>query len=107
MSDETTTRSSSAEVRRQQILMLYSRSSALDSEVVGWAFYDGTGATVHYAGDQDEAPFVTPLAAMQAGWRVLQVSQLQAAVPGSEYDTGYLPFEIMLEQLVTFDKAPI
>jgi hypothetical protein len=105
MSDNAITGSAPGKGLRQQILMLYSRSSALDSDVVGWAFYDGTGATLHYAGDQDEAPFATGLAAMQAGWRVLQVSQLQAAMPGAEYDTSYLPFEIMLEQMVGMDEG--
>lgn len=89
---------------RQQILMLYTRSSALDSEVVAWAMYDGTGATTHYAGDQDAAPYSTGLDAMQAGWRVLQVSQLNPLYPSAEYQTSYLPFEVMLEKWVKFDE---
>ena len=88
---------------RQQILMLYARSSALDSETIAWAFYDGTGATTHYAGDSSEVPFASALVAMQAGWRVLQVSQLNPPYPGSEYQTSYLPFEVMLEKWVKFD----
>ncbi len=89
---------------RQQVLMLYTRSSALDSEVVAWAIYDGTGAVTHYAGDQDVAPYSTGVDAMQAGWRVLQVSQLNPPHPGAEYQTSYLPFEVMLEKWIKLDE---
>ena len=33
-------------LRRQKVLVLYLQTSALDSGVVGWARYDGTGATI-------------------------------------------------------------
>ena len=41
---------------RQKVLVLYLKSSALDTEVIGWANYDGTGETVHMAGDCDDPP---------------------------------------------------
>ncbi len=41
---------------RQQILVLYLATSALDSEVVGWSAYDGTVRTSPTTGDSDEPP---------------------------------------------------
>ena len=40
-------------IQRQQVLVLYLRNSALDSGVVGWARYDGTGRETHMAGDDE------------------------------------------------------
>lgn len=39
---------------RQQVLVLYLATSALDSPVVGWSVYDGTGSTSPTTGDSDE-----------------------------------------------------
>ncbi len=41
---------------RQQVLVLYLSDSALDSYVVGWSQYDGTGRTSPTTGDGDEPP---------------------------------------------------
>lgn len=38
---------------RQIVLVLYLRDSALDSGVMAWATYDGTGRTSHMAGDAE------------------------------------------------------
>ena len=35
----------------QQMLVLYRSNSALDSGVIGWSCYDGTGKTAHTTGD--------------------------------------------------------
>ena len=40
--------------QRQQVLILYLASSALDTPVVAWSIYDGTGRTKHMAADSDE-----------------------------------------------------
>jgi len=52
---------------RQKVLVLYLANSALDSPVVGWAQYDGTGETLHMAGDADQPPYRTGLAALRDG----------------------------------------
>ena len=49
---------------RQKVLVLYLANSALDSPVVGWAQYDGTGETLHMAGDRDTPPYASGLAAL-------------------------------------------
>ena len=41
---------------RQKILILYLASSALDTPVVAWSLYDGTGKTRPMSADSDE-PF--------------------------------------------------
>lgn len=90
---------------RQQILILYLGTSALDSNVIGWTRYDGTGRSRPTMGDSDEPPYETGLAALIDGWRLIQMSQLQAHLPGHEYDVAYLPYEFLFERLVETDVA--
>ena len=78
---------------RQQVMVLYLSSSALDTRVVAWAFYDGTGTTRHMAGDKDEPPYRTGLDALQDGWRWIQASPLVTHVTGDEFKTDYLKYE--------------
>jgi hypothetical protein len=85
---------------RQQILVLYLSSSALDARIIGWANYDGTGDTEHMAGDQSEPPYRTGLAALRDGWRLIQASPLQQHDRGEEFRTGYLKYEFFFEQWV-------
>jgi hypothetical protein len=85
---------------RQKVLVLYLANSALDSPVVAWAQYDGTGKTLHMAGDRDEAPYKTGLAALQDGWRLFQASQLLPHARGAEFDLAYLKYEFFFEQIV-------
>lgn len=87
-------------MRRQRVLVLYLRSSALDSGVVAWAAYDGSGQEQHMAGDRAEPPYATGLAALRDGWRLIQASPLRDHAPGSEFRTGYLKYEFFFEKLV-------
>jgi len=83
---------------RQKVLVLYLANSALDSPVVGWARYDGTGEVAHMAGDSDSPPYGTGLAAMKDGWRLFQASQLLPHPRGEEFDLAYLKYEFFFEQ---------
>jgi hypothetical protein len=85
---------------RQKVLVLYLANSALDSPVVAWAQYDGTGRTLHMAGDRNEAPYKTGLAALRDGWRLFQASQLVPHARGEEFDLSYLKYEFFFEQIV-------
>jgi hypothetical protein len=85
---------------RQQVLILYLGTSALDSNVIGWSRYDGTGRSRPTMGDSDDPPYRTGVDALQDGWRLIQLSQLQAHSPGHEYDVAYLPYEFVFERLV-------
>ncbi|WP_232820192.1 hypothetical protein [Brachybacterium sp. YJGR34] len=85
---------------RQQVLILYLGTSALDSAVIGWSRYDGTGRSRPTMGDSDEPPYPTGLDALQDGWRLLQMSQLLPHQRGHEYDVSYLPYEFLFERLV-------
>lgn len=87
-------------MKRQRILVLYLRSSALDSGVVAWAEYDGSGTKTHMAGDSQKPPYASGLAALRDGWRLLQASPLVAHGVGEEFRTGYLKYEFFFEQLV-------
>lgn len=84
---------------RQKVLVLYLQNSALDSQVIGWANYDGTGKSSPYAGDSMEPPYTTGLDALKDGWRLIQASPLAAHVPGTEFTTAYLKFEFFFEKL--------
>ena len=85
---------------RQKVLVLYTANSALDSPVIAWAVYDGTGETRHMAGDNDRAPYRTGLDALKDGWRMIQASQILPHSRGDEFDLAYLKYEFFFEQLV-------
>ena len=85
---------------KQQLLVLCAASSSLDSPVGAWSLFDGTGREKHMAGDANEPPYSSVLAAMRDGWRVIQLPQLQGPAPGAEHDTAFLPYEFVLEKLV-------
>jgi hypothetical protein len=85
---------------RQKVLVLYLENSALDSRVIGWAVYDGSGEKRHMAGDADEPPYETGLAALLDGWRLIQASQLLPHARGEEFDLAYLKYEFFFERLV-------
>jgi hypothetical protein len=89
---------------RQNVLILYLADSALDSAVIAWSRYEGDphGAP-HMAGDADEPPYQTGLAALRDGWRLLQMSQLLPHAPGSEFTTSYLKYEFLFERWVHID----
>ena len=86
---------------RQQVMVLYTANSALDSRVIAWAFYDGSEQQRHMSGDRDEAPYRTGLYALQDGWRLIQASPLISHVPGNEFRTDYLKYEFFFEKMVT------
>jgi len=82
------------------LLILCLANPDLDSRVVAWSSYDGTGQTYAMAGDADEPPYASVLAAMKDGWRVLQFPPLTPPAPSLEHRTGFLRFEYVLEKLV-------
>ena len=91
-------------LRRQKVLVLYLQTSALDSGVVGWARYDGTGETTPMAGDGDEPPYADGVAALRDGWRLIQASPLSPESPGAEFRTSYLKYEFFFEKIVDVDE---
>ena len=91
-------------MQRQNVLVLYLGDSALDSPVVAWSFWDGTGTVRRMAGDEDEPPYPNGLAALRDGWRLFQTSQLIPHYPGTETQTSYLKYEFLFEQLVDVES---
>ena len=88
---------------RQKVLILYLADASLESHVIAWARYDGTGETLHMSGDSDEPPYPTGLDALLDGWRLFQFAPLQPHAPGQELTTSYLKYEFAFEQLVDVD----
>jgi hypothetical protein len=89
--------------QRQNVLVLYLTDSSLDSNVIAWAHYDGSGCAEHMAGDSDAPPYPTGLAALRDGWRLLQMAPLSPHAPGTEFTTAYLKYEFVFEQLLDVD----
>ena len=85
---------------KQQLLILYAASSSPDSPVGAWSLFDGTGREKHMAGDAEEPPYPSVLAAMRDGWRVIQLPQLRGAARGAEHDTAFLEYEFVLEKMI-------
>lgn len=84
---------------RQQILYLWLSEGALDNNVVGWAFHDGTGG--HGTGLPDtKPPYATGVAALEDGWFLLQSPTLYPLQPGAEHETSYLPNEFVFERRI-------
>ncbi len=88
---------------RQKVLTLYLATSALDSRVLGWAIYDGTGQESHTTGDNNEAPYETGLAALRDGWRLIQQPILIPPYPGEEYSTSFMKYGFLFEKLEAID----
>lgn len=82
------------------MLVLWLANSAVDSPVIAWAEYDGTGEVRHMAGDADEPPYRSGLDALKDGWRLFQASQLNPHERGAEFDVSYLKYEFWFEQIV-------
>lgn len=91
--------------QRQKVMVLYGMTSALDSPVVSWAVWDGTGRETHMPGDSDKPPYKRGLDALLDGWRLLQMSQLLPHYPGEEYTTSYQKYEFVFEKLEEVDRA--
>lgn len=84
---------------RQQVLVLYLHTSALDSGVMGWSQYDGTGKNSYTTGDGSEPPYSTGLDALLDGWRVIQIPTLIPPYPGEEYTTSFMKYGFVFEKL--------
>jgi len=84
---------------RQKLLVLYLGNSNLESSVIGWSLYDGTGKEKFVAQDNAAPPYSSGLAAMLDGWRVIVYPALRPPYPGQEYELSYLPFEFVFEKL--------
>jgi len=87
-------------VLKQKLLILYATNSSPDSPIGAWSLFDGTGREKHMAGDAEEPPYGSVLAAMRDGWRVIQLPQLSAPAAGAEHATAFLQYEFVLEKMV-------
>ena len=72
-------------MKRQKVLVLYLADSALDAHVIAWAQYDGTAKAEHMAGDAEEPPYMSGLAALRDGWRLIQMTPMLPHAPGAEF----------------------
>jgi hypothetical protein len=92
--------------QRQQLLVLCLAAPDLESSTVAWSLYDGARPVDDLqpqTGDDKTPPYASVLRAMQDGWRVIQVPSLPTYIPGHEHETTHLPYEYILERMVTVD----
>lgn len=87
---------------RQQILYLWLAEGALDTNVIGWAFHDGTGGRGASL-SEGQPPYQTGLNALEDGWFLLQSPAPYPLQAGSEHGTSYLANEFVFER--RFDVA--
>lgn len=92
-------------MQRQQVLVLYLATSALDTPVVGWSMYDGaaTGPTPPVQ-DRPTPPYATGVDALRDGWRLIQMSPLLPPGRETERQVSYLKHEFVFEKLVEIDQ---
>lgn len=85
--------------QRQQVLYLWLAEGAIDTETIGWAFHDGTAGQgpALPAGDP---PYATGLAALEAGWFLIQSPAPYPLSPGAEHEVSYLANEFVFERRV-------
>ncbi len=86
---------------RQKLLMVCTESNTPNSAIIAWSLHDGTGAYDFDASDlydPAEPPYPHILAAMRAGWRVMQVPTMHNGSNHQNYELGVLPYEWILEQ---------
>ncbi|GCE30601.1 hypothetical protein KDA_60850 [Dictyobacter alpinus] len=92
---------------RQQILILHLVNSDLASKTIAWSLYDGASSDEDLpmqSGDEQEPPYGSVLAAMRAGWNVIQLATLPVPTPGHEHESNNLPYEYVLERKVTIHE---
>ncbi|WP_394942448.1 hypothetical protein [uncultured Ilumatobacter sp.] len=92
---------------RQQVLSLWMAGSALDENVIAWAFHDGTNGTGPALPDPPQAggpPYSTGLRALQDGWMLIQSAQLIPPAPGQERENSYLEYEFIFERRVDISE---
>lgn len=82
---------------RQQVLALYLVGPDLNSNVIAWSFWDGTGKAPPI--DAEKPPYKAGIDALRDGWRVIQFPQLIPPYPGLETTTSYLKYEFIFEKL--------
>ncbi len=76
-------------MKRQKVLVLLLSDSALDSRVIAWAQYDGTGPrSSTWPAIAEEPPYATGLAALRDGWRLFQMCAAAAARAGRRIHDG-------------------
>lgn len=91
-------------MQRQQVLVLYLATSALDTPVVGWSLYDGaaSGPTPPVE-DRPSPPYATGVDALRDGWRLIQASPLLPPNSETERQASYLKHEFIFEKLIEME----
>lgn len=91
--------------RRQQVLVLCLRTPELDAPVTAWSFYDGSGRGERLeARSHGRPPYDTGVAALEDGWRLIQLGPPSPPPPGDEHRVSFLKHEYVFERLVDPDR---
>ena len=82
----------------QKILILYLFDSSLDSKVISWAYFDGSGKEDSWPGYTDEPPYETGLDALKDKWHLIQMSPVPTRKPGEETRLDQFRHEFVFEK---------
>lgn len=86
---------------RQQVLLLCLRTPELDAPVTAWSFHDGSGRGETLDGrSHGRPPYDNGVAALEDGWRLIQMTPPAQPAPGDEHRVSFLKHEFVFERLV-------
>jgi hypothetical protein len=86
---------------RQQVLLLCLRTPELEAPVIAWSFADGSGRRDTLEGrSEGRPPYDTGVAALEDGWRLIQMAPAVPPPPGDEHRVSFLKHEFVFERLV-------
>jgi hypothetical protein len=86
---------------RQQVLLLCLRTPELDAPVTAWSFYDGSGRRDSLGADRHgQPPYADGVAALEDGWRLIQMAPPTPPPPGAVHQVSFLKHEFVFERLV-------
>ncbi len=83
---------------RQQVLFVWTSESAMDSAVIGWAFYDGTDGAGPPTPDESP-PYRRASDALRDGWFLVQTTP--PAQVADNHETGEFRYEFVFERRFT------
>jgi hypothetical protein len=86
---------------RQQVLLLCLKTPQLDAPVTAWTFYDGSGHRESMeASALGRPPYSSGVAALEDGWRLIQMAPAIPPVSGDEHRVSFLKHEFVFERFV-------
>ena len=86
---------------RQQVLLLCLKTPELDAPVIAWSFHDGSGRREPLPErSHGRPPYDDGVAALEDGWRLVQMAPAVPPPSGDEHRVAFLKHEFVFERFV-------